>query len=38
VEKEIEKWNPSVSFPTMVIDDSSCIVGFNPEDIKKRLK
>jgi glutaredoxin len=38
VEKEIAKWNPSVSFPTLVIDDSSCIVGFNPEDIKKRLK
>jgi glutaredoxin len=31
------KWNPDLSFPTMVIDNSHCIVGFKPEEIKKHL-
>ncbi len=37
-EKEIEKWNPSVSFPTIVFDNSSCVIGFNPDELNKRLK
>lgn len=30
----VKKWNPSVSFPVMVINDSKCIVGFREADIK----
>jgi glutaredoxin-like protein NrdH len=36
--KTVEKWNPSCSFPTMVIDDKKCIVGFREDEIKKALK
>ena len=35
--KQISKWNPDESFPTLVIDDSSCILGFNEEEIRKKL-
>jgi len=38
VEKEIAKWNPSVSFPTIVINDSSCVIGFNPDELNDKLK
>ncbi len=34
----IEKWNPSFSFPTIVIGDKKCIVGFKEDEIKKALK
>jgi len=35
--KLIAKWNPDCSFPTIVIDGSSCIVGYKPDEIKARL-
>jgi glutaredoxin-like protein NrdH len=35
---EIRKWNPACSFPTLVLDDKKCIVGFKEDDIKKALK
>lgn len=38
VMKMVEKWNPDGSFPTMVINDSKCIVGFKEDEIKKVLK
>jgi glutaredoxin-like protein NrdH len=31
----IQKWNPSTSFPTMVIDNKKCIVGFQEDKIKE---
>lgn len=34
----VEKWNPDLSFPTIVINDSKCIVGFKEDDIKGALK
>jgi glutaredoxin-like protein NrdH len=34
----VHKWNPNASFPTMVINDSKCIVGFNENAIKETLK
>jgi glutaredoxin-like protein NrdH len=34
----VEKWNPSCSFPTMVINDSKCIIGFQEDEIRKALK
>ena len=36
--KEITKWNPECSFPTMVIDKKRCIVGYNEEEIRGLLK
>jgi glutaredoxin len=31
----IQKWNPSTSFPTMVIDNNKCIIGFQENKIKE---
>ena len=36
--KEIRKWNPECSFPTLVIDNKRCIVGFDGEKIKGLVK
>ncbi len=33
----IRKWNSSISFPTLVIDDEECIVGYKPDKIKETL-
>lgn len=35
--KEVTRWNPSCSFPTMVINNNKCIVGFKEEEIRKAL-
>jgi glutaredoxin len=35
--KELEKWNPRCSFPTLVINDEKCIVGFKEDEIKEAL-
>jgi len=35
--KELSKWNPRRSFPTMVINDTDCIVGFKEDEIKSKV-
>jgi len=35
--EEIMKWNPRCSFPTLVINNKKCIVGFKEEKIKEAL-
>jgi glutaredoxin-like protein NrdH len=32
---EIRKWNPQCSFPTLVINESSCITGFDEKKIRE---
>ena len=34
----IKRWNPSCSFPTLVLNDNKCIVGFKETDIRDALK
>jgi glutaredoxin-like protein NrdH len=34
---EVKNWNPSCSFPTLVINDEKCIVGFKEEQIKEAI-
>lgn len=34
-EKEIKKWNPKSNFPTTVIDNNRCIVGFKEKELKE---
>ena len=34
----VRKWNPSCSFPNLVINDQKCIVGFKEPEIKEALK
>jgi glutaredoxin-like protein NrdH len=36
--KTMAQWNPSRSFPTLVLDNSKCIVGFKEDDIRDALK
>ena len=35
--KEIKQFNPACNFPTLVINDEKCIVGFNEDDIREAL-
>jgi glutaredoxin-like protein NrdH len=35
--KAITAWNPSCSFPTMVINNKKCIIGFKEDDIRQAL-
>jgi len=36
--KELGKHNPRYSFPTIVINDDKCIVGFKEDEIRKELE
>lgn len=35
--EELKQWNPLCSFPTLVINNQKCIVGFNETQIKAEL-
>lgn len=34
----IKKWNPRCSFPSLVVNDSQCIIGYDEAKIKEALK
>ena len=35
--QEITNWNPSCSFPTIVINNERCIVGYKEDEIRKAV-
>jgi len=35
--EQVRRWNPAVSFPTVVVDDSQCVIGYKPEKLKEVL-
>jgi glutaredoxin-like protein NrdH len=35
--KKIKKFNPECNFPTMIINDRKCIIGFKEDDIREAL-
>ena len=35
--EQVRRWNSAVSFPTVVVDDSRCVVGYKPENLKEAL-
>ena len=37
VKDEIREWNPRVSFPTIVIDGTQCVIGFKTDELKQVL-
>jgi glutaredoxin-like protein NrdH len=37
VKEQVRQWNPSVSFPTIVIDNEQSVTGFKPERLKEAL-
>ena len=38
VKDDIRQWNPQCSFPTLVINNEKCIVGFNEDKIRELKK
>ncbi len=36
--EEIGRWNPRSSFPTLIINDEKCIVGFDESKIREALQ
>jgi glutaredoxin len=34
----VKKWNPRSSFPSLVVNDSQCIIGYDEAKIKEALK
>ena len=37
VMEEVERWNPLCSFPTVVVDQRECFVGFKPEKLQELI-
>ncbi len=37
IKKEVKRWNPQCSYPTLVINDDKCIVGYKKEKIKELI-
>jgi glutaredoxin len=35
---EVKRWNPSGSFPVLVLDDRKSIVGFREKEIREALE
>jgi glutaredoxin-like protein NrdH len=35
--EQIKKWNPQLSFPTLVLNDEESIVGFNEGKVRESL-
>ena len=33
----VKKWNSQVSFPTLVVNDEKCIVGFKEDEIREEI-
>jgi glutaredoxin-like protein NrdH len=36
--QKVTEWNPSCNFPTMVIDNKKCIVGYQENAIREALR
>ena len=36
--EQVRCWNSAVSFPTVVVDDSQCVIGYKPEKLKEALE
>jgi glutaredoxin-like protein NrdH len=37
VVKEVERWNPRCTFPTLVINNDKCVVGYKEDQIRDAL-
>ncbi len=35
---QVRHWNPAASFPTVVLDDRQCVVGYHPDQLKEVLE
>lgn len=37
VKRDVKKWNPKGSYPTIVLNNTSCIIGYDEIEIKEAL-
>lgn len=37
LETEIAEFNPEISYPTLIINNQSCVVGYSPDKIRSLL-
>jgi len=37
VNSEVKKWNPRCSYPTLIIDNEKCIVGFDENKLREAV-
>jgi glutaredoxin-like protein NrdH len=37
IKEEVSRWNSLTSFPTLVINDEECVVGYDEEEIKEKV-
>jgi glutaredoxin-like protein NrdH len=35
---KVRQWNPRASFPTIVVDDAECVVGFKEDRLREVLQ
>jgi glutaredoxin len=35
---QVRQWNRAGSFPTLVVDEEQCVVGYKPDEIKEALE
>jgi glutaredoxin-like protein NrdH len=35
---KVRQWNPRASFPTVVVDDAECVVGFKEDRLRELLR
>jgi len=35
--EQVRRWNSAVSFPTVVMDDSKCVIGYKQKEIEEAL-
>ncbi|MFO7741192.1 MAG: glutaredoxin family protein [Anaerolineae bacterium] len=35
--EQVREWNRAGSFPTLVVDEKQCVVGYKPDEIKEAL-
>ncbi len=35
--EQVRCWNSAVSFPTVVVDDNQCVIGYKQEQLKEAL-
>ena len=37
ITEEIRRWNPKIAFPTIVINDKKCVIGYDEQKIKEAV-
>jgi glutaredoxin len=37
IKQDIKRWNPKCSFPTMVVNNEKCIVGYKEQETKETM-